>query len=171
MGETFANDLPAMQVVVPLLTAPVCLVLARWPGLVWAICIGACWTALAIAISLLESVLADGPISYAMGGWAAPWGIEYRIDAVNAYVSLIVTGIASLVLPFAYKSAQIYLRDDRALLDCQSLFPQPPPPGVSRRTASPGCKSRVTLPGNRESRPSRNKVLRPGAPGRPPPRP
>ena len=113
MGNVFANDLPAMQVVLPLVSAPVCLVLARWPRLVWALCTVVCWSALAIAISLLQTVLADGPISYAMGGWAAPWGIEYRIDAANAYVALIVTGIASVVLPYAYTSAALYIKDDR----------------------------------------------------------
>jgi multicomponent Na+:H+ antiporter subunit D len=113
MTNVFANDLPALQVVVPLLSAPLCLVLARWPRLVWALCTAVTWAALAIAISLLKSVLADGPISYAMGGWAAPWGIEYRIDVVNAYVALIVTGIASVVLPYAYTSAALYIRDFR----------------------------------------------------------
>ena len=113
MGNVFANDLPAMQVVLPLLSAPVCLLLARWPRIVWAVCTVVCWGALAIAISLLQTVLADGPISYAMGGWAAPWGIEYRIDAANAYVALIVTGIASVVLPYTYTSAALYIRDDR----------------------------------------------------------
>ena len=113
MANVFANDLPALQVVVPLLSAPLCLVLARWPRLVWALCTAVTWAALAIAVSLLKSVLADGPISYAMGGWAAPWGIEYRIDVVSAYVALIVTGIASVVLPYAYTSAALYIRDDR----------------------------------------------------------
>jgi multicomponent Na+:H+ antiporter subunit D len=113
MSNVFANDLPAMQVVLPLLSGPVCLLLARWPRVVWALCTVVCWSALAIAISLLQTVLADGTISYAMGGWAAPWGIEYRIDAANAYVALIVTGIASVVLPYSYTSAALYIRDDR----------------------------------------------------------
>ena len=51
-----------------------------------------------------------------MGGWAAPWGIEYRIDTMNAYVALIVTGIASIVLPYAYRSAPLYLQKDRVSL-------------------------------------------------------
>ncbi|MGD8482748.1 MAG: monovalent cation/H+ antiporter subunit D family protein, partial [Gammaproteobacteria bacterium] len=86
MGDIFADDLPALQVVVPLVTAPLCLVLARWWRIVWAMCTLSTWTSLAIAISLLQTVLADGTVSYAMGGWAAPWGIEYRIDTMNAYV-------------------------------------------------------------------------------------
>ena len=116
MGDVFADDLPALQVVVPLVTAPLCLVLARWWRIVWAMCTLSTWTSLAIAISLLQTVLADGTVSYAMGGWAAPWGIEYRIDTMNAYVALIVTGIASIVLPYAYRSAPLYLQKDRVSL-------------------------------------------------------
>ncbi|MGD8533553.1 MAG: monovalent cation/H+ antiporter subunit D family protein, partial [Gammaproteobacteria bacterium] len=116
MGDIFADDLPALQVVVPLVTAPLCLVLARWWRIVWAMCTLSTWTSLAIAISLLQTVLADGTVSYAMGGWAAPWGIEYRIDTMNAYVALIVTGIASIVLPYAYRSAPLYLQKDRVSL-------------------------------------------------------
>ena len=37
-----------------------------------------------IAGALLWQVLTTGPISYALGGWAPPWGIEYRVDVLNA---------------------------------------------------------------------------------------
>ena len=116
MVEVLANDLPALQVVIPLVSAPLCLILARWPRIVWLLCLAASWTSLAIAIELLDQVLSGGPISYAMGGWAAPWGIEYRIDAVNAYVILIVTGIASVVMPYAHQSVAKEIRGDRVPL-------------------------------------------------------
>ena len=44
----------------------------------------ASWLAFAISFMLLERVVTGGTISYELGGWAPPWGIEYRIDAVNA---------------------------------------------------------------------------------------
>lgn len=116
MLGTLSNDLPALQVVVPLLSAPLCLVLARWPRLVWILCVAASWTSLAISMELLDQVLSYGPISYAMGGWAAPWGIEYRVDSVNAYVILIVTGIASVVLPFAGASVAGEIREDKVAM-------------------------------------------------------
>jgi multicomponent Na+:H+ antiporter subunit D len=59
-----------------------------------------------MAISLLRRVLAEGTISYALGGWAAPWGIEYRIDVVSAFVLLVVAGIGAVVLPFARDSVE-----------------------------------------------------------------
>ena len=39
-----------------------------------------------------------------MGDWAAPWGIEYRIDAVNAFVLLIVAAVGAVILPYARRS-------------------------------------------------------------------
>ncbi|HSG91624.1 MAG TPA: hypothetical protein VLA56_20565, partial [Pseudomonadales bacterium] len=81
--------LPALQIVLPLLAAPLCVVFRRTP-VAYGIALAACWLAFAISILLLRQVLASGTISYDLGGWAPPWGIEYRIDAVNAYVMLIV---------------------------------------------------------------------------------
>ncbi len=105
-------QLPALQVALPLISAPLGLLLRRH-RLVWALAVVVCWMSLAISWLLLQQVLAEGTISYAMGGWAAPWGIEYRIDAVNAYVALIVTGIASVVVPYARRSVEQEIDEGR----------------------------------------------------------
>ena len=90
--------LPVLLVVLPLLAAPLCLLIRhRFTGRTLALIVP--WACLAIAIQLLRHVLAHGTISYMLGGWAAPYGIEYRVDTVNAYVLLIVCSIASVVLP------------------------------------------------------------------------
>ncbi len=98
-----AAHLPALQIVVPLIAAPACLVLRRgtWA---WALALVVSWAALACAALLLEQVLRGGPVSYALGGWAAPWGIEYRVDAVNGFVLLIVAAVGAAVLPYARTS-------------------------------------------------------------------
>ncbi len=54
-----------------------------------------------IAILLLRQVLEQGVISYSMGSWPAPWGIEYRVDAANAFMLLIVSMIGTVVIAFA----------------------------------------------------------------------
>lgn len=100
-----SSQLPALQVVLPLMAAPLCILIGR-PGPVWGFCVVATGTTLVIAWQLLQRVLAEGSISYVMGGWAAPWGIEYRIDAANAYVALIVTAIAAVTLPYARRSVE-----------------------------------------------------------------
>ncbi len=98
-----AQHLPALQVVVPLLSAPLCLLLNR-ARVAWLLSTAASWVALVIAVLLLQQVLATGTLSYELGGWAAPWGIEYRLDPVNAFVLVIVAGIGSVVMPFAATS-------------------------------------------------------------------
>jgi len=92
--------LPALQIVLPLLAAPLCVVFRRTP-VAYGIALAASWLAFAISILLLRQVLAGGTISYDLGGWAPPWGIEYRIDAVNAYVMLIVAAIGAVVITYA----------------------------------------------------------------------
>lgn len=91
--------LPALQVVVPLIAAPLCALLPAGRA-VWLAAVAASGLAFLIAALLLDQVLAHGPISYAMGGWPAPWGIEYRVDALNAYVLLIVAAVGTVVAGF-----------------------------------------------------------------------
>ena len=98
-----ADQLPALQVVLPLLAAPVCVLLRR-PNAAWAVAMVASWLAFAIALALLLRVADSGTISYFMGGWAAPWGIEYRVDAASAFVLIIVAAIGALVVTYARES-------------------------------------------------------------------
>ena len=90
-------QLPALQVVVPLLTAPL-LVLLRGASLAWAGATAASLMAFAIAIGLTIDVRAAGVLSYEMGAWPAPYGIELRVDALNALVLLVITGASALML-------------------------------------------------------------------------
>lgn len=98
-------NLPALLVIVPLLAAPI-VALLRWRRAAWAVSLGVSWAVLAMALSILRRVLADGTIIYSLGGWAAPFGIEYRIDPVNAWVLMIVASIGSVVMPYALASLE-----------------------------------------------------------------
>ena len=91
--------LPALQVVIPLISAPLCALLPAGRT-VWLAAMTASWLAFLMAALLLNQVLAHGPISYLMGSWPVPWGIEYRVDALNAYMLLIVAGIGAIVMTF-----------------------------------------------------------------------
>lgn len=94
------DHLPALQVVLPLFCAPLCAVLGR-ANLAWMLALAASWLTFLISALLLHEVLQQGVISYAMGNWPAPLGIEYRIDSVNAYMLLIVSAIGAIVLTAA----------------------------------------------------------------------
>ncbi len=97
------SHLPILQVILPLLAAPSCLILGR-PALAWAFSFVVSAGAMLISMLLLQQVWLQGPISYTLGGWEAPWGIEYRIDLLNGFLLLIVSSLSTLVLAASRQS-------------------------------------------------------------------
>ena len=110
-----AAHYPILVVIVPLVAAPFCVIL-RHGGRSWALATFATWIAFAISIQLLAQVMEGGTISYLLGNWAAPWGIEYRIDPLSAFIILIVTAIGSVMMVFAPKSVNAEIPGDRTYL-------------------------------------------------------
>ena len=102
---TLSDHLPILQILVPLVTAPL-IVLIGSRRLTWSLAFLASALSFVIAILLLMQVIDGSIISYQIGGWAPPLGIEYRVDATNAFVLLLVTGISTLVLPYARESVK-----------------------------------------------------------------
>ena len=99
------QHLSILLVVVPLLAAPITAILPR-PRIAWLLTLVTTWSCLLLAVWQLQSVLDGNIISYELGGWAPPWGIEYRIDTLNAFVAVIVTAIAAITLPYALRSVE-----------------------------------------------------------------
>ncbi|NNL99898.1 MAG: monovalent cation/H+ antiporter subunit D family protein, partial [Gammaproteobacteria bacterium] len=89
--------LPVLQVAVPMLLAPL-VVLLHPRGLAWAAATAASFMSLAIAVALAAGVLAGSEYRYALGGWEAPYGIELRVDEFSALLLLIVTAASSVAL-------------------------------------------------------------------------
>ena len=106
------SHISLLLVVVPLIAAPVVAILPRG-RLPWAVAFIVAASCAALAGMQLWAVLYEGAISYELGGWAPPWGIEYRIDAVNAFVALIVATIAAITLPYALLSAEREIPEDK----------------------------------------------------------
>jgi multicomponent Na+:H+ antiporter subunit D len=99
------SNLPALQVIIPLVSAPLCLLL-RNPRHAWACALFTSWLVLAMAMMLAQRVYAVGTLSYAIGAWATPWGIEYRVDMAGALMILVIATIGALVMPYAWRSIQ-----------------------------------------------------------------
>ena len=97
---TLNDQLPALQILVTFMAAPLVVVLGS-RRLAWPIAFAASAISFVIALMLLSQVIDGQIISYHMGGWAPPLGIEYRVDAANAFVLVLVTAISTLVLPYA----------------------------------------------------------------------
>ncbi|GAB4357377.1 MAG: monovalent cation/H+ antiporter subunit D family protein [Gammaproteobacteria bacterium] len=94
---------PILQVAVPLLAAPLCIILKR-SSVCWALAGLVTIVTLFLAGSLLSQTLAQGVISYAIGGWAPPWGIEYRVDTLDAFVLVIIAAMGTIVMLYARRS-------------------------------------------------------------------
>ena len=110
--STLQAQLPALLVVVPLLAAPVC-ALVRSPAFAWGFAIVVSAASFVVALALAAAVADGSEIAYLLGGWAAPWGIEYRIDALNALVVVIVAGASTVSLAHARLSVAREVRRER----------------------------------------------------------
>ena len=105
---------PALLVVVPLMLAPFCAILPSG-RIAWILSVVGSVSALVCAIIL--TALVQMPevnfVSYAMGGWEPPYGIEFRIDALNALVLMIVAGIGVLASIFSWPSVKAEIRAEK----------------------------------------------------------
>jgi multicomponent Na+:H+ antiporter subunit D len=106
------QHLPALQVVVPMLSAAVVMLL-KPRGLAWAASTAVSLFAFAIAISMTLVTLDGGTLQYFMGSWPAPYGIELRVDALSTLMLLVVTGASSVALVAGSRSIDSQIEVER----------------------------------------------------------
>lgn len=99
------EQLSVLLVIIPLLAAPITAMFNRL-NLAWFITLLVCLVCTFLSAWLLMDVANGEIIHYELGGWAPPWGIEYRIDALNALVALIVCVVALCSSLYARKSVE-----------------------------------------------------------------
>lgn len=92
-----------LPIVLPLVAAPVCILLGRGQ-LAWLLATIISGLSFIISVDILMATLEHGALSYAVGGWQPPWGIEVRIDTASAMVLSVVTAVSTLVLVYAKAS-------------------------------------------------------------------
>jgi len=110
-----ATQLPVLVVIAPLLAAPVALLLRRYAA-AGAVVTAACVLSFAAALALAARVATGGAVSYALGSWPPPWGIEYRVDALGAFVLVLVSGVAALVSVYALAAVAVEVRREQGYL-------------------------------------------------------
>jgi multicomponent Na+:H+ antiporter subunit D len=109
------EHLPALQVVLPLAAAPL-IVLVRSRRFAWLATTAVSYACLVASIHLFSRVATGGAVSYAIGSWPPPWGIEYRVDALSGFVLVVVSLTASFVAPYAQRSIAAEVASDRQYL-------------------------------------------------------
>jgi len=101
------HQLPVLIVVIPLISSFFVPLLGWWKrGASYFLTLAAITASFICSLGILSTVLQHGLIHYRLGGWAPPWGIEYVIDHLNAYMAVIVSGISLLVCVYSRKSVE-----------------------------------------------------------------
>lgn len=92
------NNFPLLGVVLLLMTAYALPIISpRLRFLVKYLCSGLLLFSSVLSFDLLLKTLNRGPISYHLGGWPPPWGIEVRIDLLSALLWCAITTIAFFI--------------------------------------------------------------------------
>ena len=109
------EHLPVLIIVLPLLAAPLCVLLHNHL-MVWTLCCVTMAASFVLSILLFNQVVELEQIYYDLGNWPAPWGIQLAVDRLNALIILIVTGAALITTFFSRKPVDKELPSDRIYL-------------------------------------------------------
>ena len=82
----------------------------------WFICIATILVQLIMALVILNHVLTVGTIHYWLSGWRPPWGIGYLVDALNAYVLVIVLFLGLICVIHTKSSIEFELPEPRKVV-------------------------------------------------------
>ena len=114
-ATVLSNHFPALLIIIPLMSAPACILLYRAQR-VWWLALASSGICLTVSAALLSRVLSQGVIRYELGGWAAPWGIEYRIDALNGLLVVLISAASVLCLLYARTSVKAEIEKEKIYL-------------------------------------------------------
>jgi multicomponent Na+:H+ antiporter subunit D len=117
------SQLPILVVAIPLLFSLMIPVVGWWKR---------SWchplVVIALALSLISSlgvgfrVVAEGPLRYFLGGWEPPWGIEYYVDHLGAFMILVLTFISLMAAIYSKRSIERELPGREPLFYCVYLL-------------------------------------------------
>lgn len=121
------NHLPVLLVATPLIAAPIC-VLLRHAAVVRFVATAVAAASLWASLILIDHLMGGGEavyaqvISYKVANWAPPLGIELRVDALNAFILLILSTIATIVFPYGFGTNGLSGPDGKAHLFYAALL-------------------------------------------------
>lgn len=115
-------DLPVLQVILPLFGA-FFIAFLRNGRASFAVALGVCCILPIISGAMLWQVVTTGALSYHLGGWEPPWGIEYRVDLLNGFVLMLVSLICAVTMPAAGRAIAFEVEEAKqARLYCLFLI-------------------------------------------------
>jgi len=113
------QHLPVIIVVAPLITS-FAIFFAGWryKRVAYPLAVAAMSICFLSSAGILKTVIDKGTISYWLGGWQPPWGIEYRLDHLNAVMLVLVSALSLAAAVQAPKSVARELPEKTTLFWC-----------------------------------------------------
>ena len=116
-----SDQLPVIIVVLPLVMSFFIFFSGWWAQRAgFPLAVGSLACCVLISLEIMQVVMSKGAIHYWLGGWEPPWGIEYRVDHLNAIMLVIVSVLSMLVAVYSKKLVERELPEKTALF--WSLF-------------------------------------------------
>ena len=116
-----SDQLPAIIVVLPLVVSFFIFFSGWWVQRAgFPMAVGALICCVLLSIGIFKSVTTGGAIHYWLGGWEPPWGIEYYVDHLNAFMLVLVSVLSMLIAVYSKKLVERELPQKTALF--WSLF-------------------------------------------------
>jgi len=101
------QQFPAIIIVFPLVLSFFIFLAGWWnKRICFPIAIVAVAVCVISSIGILNTVIKQGTIHYWLGGWEPPWGIEYVVDHLNAFILVMVSGLSFIVAIHSKKSVE-----------------------------------------------------------------
>ena len=114
---------PVLLVVIPLIFAFLTLPFGWWRrGLCYPITLVALSLSFLASLHTLHTVITTGTIHYWLGNWEPPWGIEYVVDHLNAFVLVIVSFVSLVVAIYSKRSVEQELPEKIVFFYCVFLL-------------------------------------------------
>jgi len=112
-----AVNFPVLVIILPLISALIIPVAGRISRFFdWYLTVLSTFVSFLFSITLLKTVMTGGRISYRLGGWEPPWGIEYAVDYLNGFVLVVISFIAFIVAVYARRSVQKDIEESKTSL-------------------------------------------------------
>ena len=109
------NQLPVLVLVLPLLVAPI-LLLLRNNKYAYYLSLAVSFLNLLLVIILFRHVYESGNILYELGSWEAPIGIRLNADLLSCYFLLLLNFMSFICLVAGYKTVKAQIADDNIYL-------------------------------------------------------
>ncbi len=101
------SQFPILIILTPLITSLLVLITGRWlKQSAYYISVAALIFTTLESFRILWEVVQHGTLQYSLGNWRPPWGIEYVIDHLSAFLMVIITIIGLCVVVYSKESVK-----------------------------------------------------------------